>query len=64
VAQPGVVDYKWLPGLGSNLGAVLITNNLASVMDRFNADYLTNSMHGDGMRLGVEGDCATRSNLG
>jgi hypothetical protein len=36
---------KWLPGLGSNLGAVLIFNDLAPEDGRFNADCLTNSMH-------------------
>jgi hypothetical protein len=38
---------KWLPGLGSNLGAILITNDLSSVNGCFNADCLTNSMHAD-----------------
>jgi hypothetical protein len=37
---------KWLPGLGSNLGALLITNDLSPVNGCFNADCLTNSMLG------------------
>jgi hypothetical protein len=39
-------EIKWLPGLGSNLGALLISNILPSVNGRFNADCLTNSMLG------------------
>jgi len=45
-----VADNKRLPGLGSNLGDSLITNGFASVIGRFNADCLTNSMHGDRAR--------------
>jgi hypothetical protein len=37
---------KWLPGLGSNLRAALITNDLSLVNGCFNADCLTNSMRG------------------
>jgi|ERR1017187_2154091 hypothetical protein len=36
------ISMKWLPGLGANLGALLITNDLALIMDRFIADCLTN----------------------
>ena len=45
---------KWLPGLGSNLGAVFITNDLTEVIGCFNADSLTNSMHSSGVHIGLE----------
>jgi hypothetical protein len=44
--QDPVIPRKWLPELGSNLGALLITNDLASVGVPFNADCLANSMQG------------------
>ena len=45
---------EWLPGLGSNLGAVFITNDLTEVIGCFNADSLTNSMHSSGVHIGLE----------
>jgi hypothetical protein len=42
---------KSLPGLGSNLGIILMTNDLTKVIGRFNADSLTNSMHESFPRL-------------
>ena len=37
---------KWLPGRGSNPGAVLIAYGLAPAIDCFNGGCVTNSMHG------------------
>ena len=38
--------FKWLPGLGSNLEALLITNDLAYVPGYLNVHCLTTSMPG------------------
>ena len=56
------LSMKWLPGLGSNLGAILITNDLSPVDGCFNADCLTNSMHADHVHRVSALDCARSFN--